>query len=50
MANVLSVPALQFGYPVALLVLSKADNPAVHKDFWIITVSVRLRNIASFHP
>ncbi len=33
MTDMLGVPAFQFGNPVALIVLSKADNPALHKDY-----------------
>jgi hypothetical protein len=33
MTDMLGVPAFQFGNPIALIVLSKGDNPALHKDY-----------------
>jgi hypothetical protein len=33
--DVLRVPTFQFSNPVALIILSKADNPALHKHYSI---------------
>jgi hypothetical protein len=33
--DMLRVPAFQFGNPLALFILPKADDPALHTNYWI---------------
>ena len=40
MTEMLGVPTLQFGNPVASIVLSKGDNPTLHSDIETIKASV----------